>query len=109
MGSLRFAFVTIEYFSRWVEAEPVAKIAATIAQHFMWKSIICRYGIPCDIITDNGSQFDSAVFRTFCQNLGITICFASVGHLESNRAVEPANGNLLAGLKKCLVGLPKGL
>lgn len=65
--------------------------------------------MPCDIVTDNGTQFDSAAFRAFCQNLGTTICFASVEHLESNKAVERANGNPLAGLIKHLMGLPKGL
>ena len=74
----------------------------------MWKNIICRYGVPRDLVTNNGKQFDSQSFRTFCSNLGITICFASVGHPETNGAVERANGNLLDGLKKCLVGLPKG-
>ena len=41
--------------------------------------------------------------------MGITICFASVGHPEANGAVERANDNLLEGLKKRLIGLPKGL
>ena len=108
-GSLHFSFMAIEYFSKWVEAEPVAKITAAAAQRFIWKSIIYRYGVPRDIITDNGKQFDSTSFRAFCQNMGITICFASVGHPEANGAVERANGNLLEGLKKRLVGLPKGL
>ena len=58
-GNLRFAFVAIEYFSRWVEAEPVAKITAVAAQRFVWKNIVCRYGVPRDIVTDNGTQFDS--------------------------------------------------
>lgn len=62
-----------------------------------------------DIVTDNRTQFDSEAFREFCKDLGITICFASVGHPESNGAVKQANGNLLEGLKKRLVGLPKGL
>ena len=101
--------MAIEYFSRWVEAEPVASITAATAQRFVWKNVICRYGVPRDIVTDNGTQFDSETFRAFCNDLGITICFASVGHPESNRTVERANGNLLGALKKRLVGLPKGM
>ena len=108
-GNLQFAFVIIEYFSRWVEAKPVAKITATTAQRFTWKNIICRYGMPRYIVTDNGTQFDSVAFKAFCQSLGITVCFTSVGHPESNGAVKKANGNLLVGLTKRLVGLPKGL
>ena len=107
-SNLRFAFVAIEYFSRWVEAEPVPNITAAAAQRFTWKNIICRYGVPRNIVTDNGTQFDSESFRAFCNDLGITVCFASVGHPESNGAVERANGSLVDGLKKRLVGLPKG-
>lgn len=62
MGNLCFAFVTIEYFSRWMEAELVTKITATAAQRFAWKNIICHFRVPRDIVTDNGTQFDAASF-----------------------------------------------
>lgn len=108
-GNLRFAFVAIEYFCTWVEAEPVPKITSTAAQRFIWRNIICRYGVPRGIVTDNGTQFDSAHFKAFCEGLRAKICFASVGHPEANRAVEQANNRILEGLAKRLVGMPKGL
>lgn len=103
------AFVVIEYFTRWVEAEPVAKITTTTAQKFVWKTIICRYGVPHEIITNNSSQFDSAKFKDFGEGIGTKICFALVGHPESNGAVERANDNLLARPTKRLVGMAKFL
>lgn len=75
----------------------------------MWKTIICRYGVLRDIVTDNGLQFDSVEFKKNCEGMGTKICFASVGHPKSNGVVERANGNLLVGLTKHLVGMPKGL
>ena len=108
-SNLCFAFVTIEYFSQWIEAEPVPKITATVSQRFVWKNIICRYGVPSNIVTDNGTQFNFARFKAFCEGLGTNICFTSVGNPESNGTVERANGSLLEGLTKRLVGMPKGL
>lgn len=52
-GNLRFVFVAIKYFSRWVEVESIAKITAAAAQRFVWRNIIWRYRVPRDIITDN--------------------------------------------------------
>ena len=39
----------------WVEAEAYANITDKEVQKFAWKNIICRYGLPYEIITDNGS------------------------------------------------------
>ena len=45
----------------------------------MWKNIICKFGIPMTIISDNGQQFDSQDFRDFCSNLSIKNQFSSPG------------------------------
>ena len=48
-----------------VEAEADANITNKEVQKFVWKNIICRHGLPYEIITDNGSQFISHNFREF--------------------------------------------
>nr|KYP50836.1 hypothetical protein KK1_027402 [Cajanus cajan]KYP50837.1 hypothetical protein KK1_027403 [Cajanus cajan]KYP50839.1 hypothetical protein KK1_027405 [Cajanus cajan] len=55
-GPLKFLLVGIDYFTKWVEAEALAKITATNVQRFTWKRIICRYGLPHAITTDNGKH-----------------------------------------------------
>ncbi|KAL2235216.1 UNVERIFIED_CONTAM: hypothetical protein Sindi_1253800 [Sesamum indicum] len=42
----KFIIVAVEYFSKWVEAEAVAKISEREMTNFIWKNIICRFGIP---------------------------------------------------------------
>nr|ABA96443.2 retrotransposon protein, putative, Ty3-gypsy subclass [Oryza sativa Japonica Group] len=54
----KFAIVAIEYFSRWIEAEPLGPITSAAVQKFVWKNIVCRFGVPKEFITDNGKQFD---------------------------------------------------
>jgi transposase InsO family protein len=51
------------------------------------------------IITDNGSQFTSGLFREYCSSVGIKICFASVAHPRSNGQAKHANAEVLKGLK----------
>ena len=54
-----------------MEAESVAMILEAKIKSFIWKNIICRFGIPNTIISDNGKQFDNPKFQKFCQDLGI--------------------------------------
>ena len=50
---LRFLIAAIDYFTKWVEAEPVMTIMKAKATSFVWKNIICRFGDPHVIISDN--------------------------------------------------------
>ncbi|XP_038973752.1 uncharacterized protein LOC120105406 [Phoenix dactylifera] len=62
-GQRKFIVVAIDYFTKWVEAEPLARITEQKMWDFVWKSIICRFGLPRILISDNGRQFDNARFR----------------------------------------------
>ena len=46
-----------------MEAEPLAVIIEAKIQHFFWKNIVCRFGFPRVIISDNGRRFNSNKFR----------------------------------------------
>jgi transposase InsO family protein len=98
VGGYQFLYVAIDKFTKWQEATPVANINKQSTVKFM-KSIICRFGVPNRVITDNGSQFTSGAFQGYCEDLGIHICYAPVAHLESNGQVEWANVEILKGLK----------
>jgi transposase InsO family protein len=52
------------------------------------KEIMYQFGVPNNIITDNGIQFTAREFKDFCADSGITINYASVSHLQSNGQVE---------------------
>ena len=55
-----------DYFTKWVEAKPLAKIRDVDVKNFIWKNIITRFGIPRAIIAANGIQFDSKLIKSFC-------------------------------------------
>ena len=67
----KLLLVATDYFSKWIEAEAYANIKDRDVTKFVWKNIICRFGIPQAIIADNGPQFDSIVFRKFSSKLKI--------------------------------------
>jgi hypothetical protein len=107
-GNLKYAVVTVEYFSKWIEAKALATITSATIQKFFWQNIICRFVVPKSITVDNDTQLYSEAFKAFCGQVGTSIHFASIRHLESNGLVERANGIILLGITKFLVGLPKG-
>jgi ribonuclease HI len=105
---LKFLVVGIDYFTKWVEAEPLATITEKNIRGFVWKAIICRFGIPRTFISDNGRQFDNSPFREFCEKLGIHNHYSSPGHPQANGQVEVTNRSLLKMIKTRLEGA-KGL
>uniref|UniRef100_A0A2N9GPK1 Uncharacterized protein n=1 Tax=Fagus sylvatica TaxID=28930 RepID=A0A2N9GPK1_FAGSY len=105
---LKFLVVAIDYFTKWVEAEPLATITERNIQNFVWKAVICRFGIPRVLVSDNGKQFDNPRFRQFSQELGIHNHYSSPGHPQANGQVEVTNRSLLKLIKTRLEGA-KGL
>jgi len=99
---MKYLMVAIEYFTKWIEAEPVAQIIAHNVQHFVWKNIVCRFGVPRGLISDNSTQFASLQMSKLCVEVGIKQVFASVEHPQTNGQVESANRILLRGLKQRL-------
>ena len=50
----KYLVVAIEYFTKWIEAEAVAQITAHKIESFVWKNIVCRFGVPKRLVSDNG-------------------------------------------------------
>ena len=40
-GNLKFTFVAIEYFTKWIEARTVSIISSKTMQKFFWQNIVC--------------------------------------------------------------------
>ena len=68
---MKFLVVGSDYFTKWVEAEPLAKITQQNVKNFIWKNIVCKFRVPKVLISDNGRQFDNTLFRDFYKHFGI--------------------------------------
>ena len=51
--------VGIDYFTKWVKAEALATITEKNVRSFVWRNIVCMYGIPRVLVSDNGKPFDN--------------------------------------------------
>ena len=102
-GQVKFLLIAINYFTKWVEVEALATITEARIRSFVWKNIICRFGIPRTIISDNGRQFDNQCFRDFYSGLGIKNQFLSPGHPQANGQTEVTNQTLFKIIKAKLV------
>jgi len=51
---MKFLMVGIDYFTKWVEVESLAKIMQQNVKNFVYKNIVCRFGVPRVLISDNG-------------------------------------------------------
>jgi hypothetical protein len=81
---------------------PLATITTGSMKNFLWKSVVCRYGIPQTLVIDNGTKFYFKPFRDWCTELHIRHYFSSVSHPQANRQVETTNKTLMKILKKKL-------
>ncbi|XP_073015635.1 uncharacterized protein [Primulina eburnea] len=71
----KFLLVAVDYFSKWVEAEPLARITEEEIMKFLWKNIVCRYEIPRRLISDNGRQFQGKKITSWCLEMKIIQSF----------------------------------
>lgn len=55
LGKKKYLLVATDYFTKWVEAEPLANIKDTDTRKFIWRNVITRFGIPHTLISDNGT------------------------------------------------------
>jgi transposase InsO family protein len=72
--------VAVDKFTKWIKVKQVASITAAKAVEFI-KEIMYRFGIPNNIITNNGTQFTTREYKDFCVDSGIKTNHASVSHL----------------------------
>nr|CAN74716.1 hypothetical protein VITISV_033046 [Vitis vinifera] len=73
-----FILVAIDYFTKWVEAASYARLTSARVASFIRSHIICRYGVPHELISDRGVHFRA----------------------ETNRAIEATNKNIKRILRK---------
>ncbi|GJW25269.1 reverse transcriptase domain-containing protein [Tanacetum coccineum] len=94
-GGAKFVIVAIDYFTKWIEAKPLVKITGKEVIRFVMDNLICRFGLPRIIVTDNGAQLVNEPFKGWCtrfkiQQMNTTSgkpttakCFSGKGQIES--------------------------
>ena len=95
----KYILVMIDCFSKWAEAVALPNLEATTITRAFVENFVCRFGTPLQIHSDQGRNFESAIFQEMCNILQIDKTRSTSYHPQSNGNVERLNrtlGNMLA-------------
>ena len=81
--------VLADYYSDWIKSDKVRDQTATETIALLLKQL-SQWGLPDEIVTDCGKNFDSKEFSQFCQRKQIKYTKSSPPHHQSNYIVESA-------------------
>ena len=99
----RFILVAIDYFTKWVEVASYKSVTKQAVVKFIRKDIICRYGLPERIITDNGKNLNNKLMEELCNQFKVKHSNSTPYRPKMNGAVETANKNIKKILEKMSV------
>ncbi|KAA3462428.1 RNA-directed DNA polymerase [Gossypium australe] len=78
----------------WVEVASYANVTKSTVSKFLNKKIICRYGMPKRIISDNALNLNNSMIVDVCSQFKIKYHNSSPYHPKMNSAVDAANKNI---------------
>jgi hypothetical protein len=91
--------LTVDYYSKWIEIVKMTELSSKYVVSAM-KSQFAKYGIPDELITDNGPQYTCQEFREFAKEYGFIHTTSSPLYLQSNGQAEKAVQTVKRLLKK---------
>jgi hypothetical protein len=97
-----FTLTTTDYFTKWVEFVPLKHSIDEQVISFLENNIFSRFGLPLEIITDNGPAFISAKLAQFLAKLGVTHLTSSTYYPQGNGQAESTNKNLVRIIKSLI-------
>ena len=98
-----FILVVIDYFTKWFEEASFASVTKNVVARFVKHKIICQYGIPERIISDNGTNLNNTMITELCTKFKIQLHNSSPYRTKMKGAVEAANKNIKKIMQKMTV------
>ncbi|UYV82299.1 hypothetical protein LAZ67_21001652 [Cordylochernes scorpioides] len=94
-----YCLTCIDRFTGWIEAIPIRnETAETVARAF-YEGWITRFGVPYEVITDQGRQFTSELFKTLATLCGVKLKHTTAYHPQSNGKIERFHRTLKAAIR----------
>ena len=95
----RYILTLVDMATRWPEAIALKNITTQDVYEALL-TIFSRMGFPEEILSDNGPQFSSDMYKQVCELFNIKSSHSSIYHPQSNGMVERLNGTLKSMLRK---------
>ncbi|GFU77273.1 retrovirus-related Pol polyprotein from transposon 412 [Trichonephila clavipes] len=80
--------VVMDYFTKWPEAYPIPDQEASTVAEVLVQHWISRFGVPLQLHSDRGRNFDSEVCKRLCEILAIDKTRTTALHPQSDGMVE---------------------
>ena len=96
----RYICVAMDYFTKWPEAYALPNHEAETVADVLVSEFFSRFGVPAELHSDQGREFESRVFSECCTLLGIQKTRTTPFHPQSDGMVERFNRTLLQQLAK---------
>ncbi|GFT47113.1 retrovirus-related Pol polyprotein from transposon 412 [Trichonephila clavipes] len=90
--------VVMDYFTKWPEAYPIPDQEASTVAEVLVQHWILRFGVPLQLHSDQGRNFDSAVCKRLCEILANDKTRTTALHPQSDGMVERFNRTILNSL-----------
>lgn len=100
----RYLLTMIDRATGWPEAVPLPNIRADTVAYSFFHTWLARYGMPTQITTDQGRQFESDLFQRLTRLMGINKLRTTAYHPQSNGILERWHRSLKAALTASLKG-----
>lgn len=95
----KYCLTVIDRFSRWPEAIPLSNQTAEDVAEALMSGWIARFGVPNQIVTDQGRQFESKLFTELSHSIGCDHWRTTAYHPQSNGIIERWHRTLKAAIK----------
>ena len=105
-GGNSYILVVADYFTRWVEAFPLPNQEAVTVANKLVDEAFLRLGIPEQLHSDQGRQFESKLLGEVCRLLQIHKTRTTPYHPQCDGLVERYNRTLLSMLSTSAVDHP---
>ena len=96
----KYLLIAADYFTKWVEGYALPNQEAVTVADVLVKEFVCRFGVPLFVHSDQGRNFESAVFGEMCRLLGISKTRTTPLHPQSDGMVERFNRTIESQLSK---------
>ncbi|MCO5549036.1 hypothetical protein L7F22_002502 [Adiantum nelumboides] len=95
-----YILTAVDYLSRWAKAMAVRQITAKDVAKFVYKEICYKFGVPLELLSDQGPGFQAELLDFMCEKMKITHRFTTPYYLQCNGLNERFNGELVQILSK---------
>ena len=95
----KYILVAMDYFTKWPEAYALPNQEAVTVAEALVHNMFCRFGVPRELHSDQGKNFESSVFQNVCKVMGIVKTRTTPLHPQSDGMVERFNKTLVEHLR----------